>query len=133
MNVTKTNVMLITNNQDEKKQTIEVNGNIVKNDNKIKVLGITINNNLDWNSHINEGKGLIYQLKQRYNSLKLIANKVSLNFAKQLSNAILISKLNYNIEVWGKTTIGNLNKIYKILLIRLQNTKMPYKFQFLKR
>ena len=117
MNVKKTNVMVISNDKIDLENSIEVNGNNIKHVNIIKVLGNTFNCNLNWNSHINEGRGsLVFQLKQRLNSLKVIANKVILNFSKQLANAILISKLNYNIEVWGDTSLSNLNKIDKIML-----------------
>ena len=33
-----------------------------------------------------------------------------------MANSLLMSKLNYNLEVWGKTSKTNLNKIDKILI-----------------
>ena len=71
------------------------------NNNKIKILGTTLNEKFNWNTHINGGKGsLLAQLKKSLNSQKLIAKSVSQNFAKQLANALLISKLNYNVKIW---------------------------------
>ena len=58
---------------------------------------------------------LISQLKQRLNSLKLIAKSVNKKFARQLANALLISKINFNIQIWGNTTKSNINKIDNIL------------------
>ena len=46
----------------------------------------------------------------------MIANKVSKAFAKQLANALIISKLNYNIEIWGNTSNPNKKKMDKILV-----------------
>ena len=108
MNVKKTIVMIISKNKEEKEDKIEVNGEVIKHNRTIKILGTTMNENLDWNSHLNEGNSsLISQLKQRLNSLKIIAKIVSQKFARQLANAILISKLNYNIGVWGNTSNTN--------------------------
>ena len=96
MNIKKTLVMIITNNIEETNKQMEINGNIIKHNKYIKILGTTINEKLNWNTHINEGRGsLISQLKQRLNSLKLIIQKISQNFTKQIANALLISKLNY--------------------------------------
>ena len=97
----KTLVMIISKNKEEKEEQININGEIIEHKKKIKILGTTINENLDWNSHLNEGpSSLISQLKQRLNSLKIIVKMISQKFARQLANAILISKLNYNIGVW---------------------------------
>ena len=59
---------------------------------------------------------LIGQLKQRLNSLKYISKFISLKFACQMANALLISKLNYQIDVWGHTSKENFKKIDKILI-----------------
>ena len=115
LNVMKTNVMIVSKNKEEKKNEIEIDGNVIKHSKVIKILGTKINDSLDWNTHINVGRdSLIAQLKQRLNSLKMIANKVSKAFARQLANAIITSKLNYNIEIWGKTSTSNKKKIDKI-------------------
>ena len=117
MNVKKTNVMLITNIKEELEGNVTIDGNLVENSDNIKILGIVFNNKLNWNNHIlNGSSSLINQLKQRLNSLKIISKTISANFAKQMANAILMSKINYNIEVWGNTNNNNKNKIDKILL-----------------
>ena len=116
INVVKTMVMIITNDKEVLNKSINVNGNKIENKSKIKILGTTINSKLNWDDHIINGSGsLIGQLKQRLNSLKSIAKTISQNFAKQLANSLIISKLNYNIEVWGNTSRNNRNKIDQIL------------------
>ena len=66
MNVVKTNVMIITNDKEEMDKTITIDGNTVKHSDHIKILGVTINKSLDWNTHIRAGRGsLLFQLKQR--------------------------------------------------------------------
>ena len=82
----------------------------------MKILGTTINVSMDWNDHINFGSGsLMHQLKQRFNSIKLIAKTITLKFAKQIANAILMSKIYYNVEIWGDTNRTNKNKIDRII------------------
>ena len=76
-----------------------------------------ISNKLNWNSHINKGQmSLVSQLKRRYNLLKHIVYKTNRMFAKQIANAIILSKVNYHIEVWGQTSETNRRKIDHILL-----------------
>ena len=117
MNVIKTTVMIITEDKEELEKSIVVNNNKIENSVKIKILGTVLNNKLNWNDHLNSGQGsLLNQLKQRLNSLKSIARTISQKFAKQLANSILISKLNYNLEVWGNTSQENKNKINRILI-----------------
>ena len=82
----------------------------------MKILGTTINNRLDWNTHIRSGKSsLLCQIKQRYNTIKIISSYISIKFARTMANALMISKVNYNVDVWGKTNKHNLNKINQIL------------------
>ena len=112
MNVTKTNVMVISDQIEDLENNIIIDNNYIRNQENIKILGTTLNNKLNWNSHILEGKGaLLSQLKQRLNSIKVISKYISRSFAKQMTNALLLSKINYNIDIWGGTTKHNLNKI----------------------
>ena len=90
MNTMKTKVMIISNNNEDLENSIKIKDHTIKNSNNITVLGTVINNKLNWNSHVLDGKGLLYQLKQRLNSIRLISKYISQNFAKQIANAILI-------------------------------------------
>ena len=116
MNVSKTCVMLISNDEILKEENIIIEGNQIKHGRTLKILGTVLNENLDWNSHINEGQNsLLAQLKKRLNSLKYIARYVSTKFARQLGNSLLISKLCYNIDIWGHTSKQNIKKIDSII------------------
>ena len=77
-------VMLFTNNINEKENFITIEGHEIKHEKKIKILGIMINEDLKWKSHINEGsQSLIKQLKQRLISLQIISKTISKKFARQ--------------------------------------------------
>ena len=117
MNMKKTNVMIISNFKEDLNDSITINGSTIRNLDKIIILGIAINSKLEWNSHILEGRSsLLFQLKQRLNSIRLISRYISINFAKQLANALFISKVNFNIEVWGNTTNAIRKKLDKTML-----------------
>ena len=117
INVIKTKVMIITDIREEIEDYITIDGNKIEHVKSIKVLGTTFNEKLNWNDHLNIGKdSLVSQMKKRLNSLRMIAKNVSSKFAKQLANSLIMSKLNYHIEIWGKTNKENKNKLDKIIL-----------------
>lgn len=116
-NIKKTLVMIVSNDKEKLKGVIEINDNKIENKEEITILGTVISNKLNWNSHINKGQmSLVSQLKRRYNLLKHIVYKTNRMFAKQIANAIILSKVNYHIEVWGQTSETNRRKIDHILL-----------------
>ena len=51
-NINQTNVMLITNDQNIKDNTININDNIIKHSKTIKVLGTTFSEKLTWEDHL---------------------------------------------------------------------------------
>ena len=64
INVSKTNVMVISDNEEDNNNNITIEGNKIENCQKIKILGTTLNPKLNWNDHINVGRdSLISQLK----------------------------------------------------------------------
>ena len=94
--------MLITNKQEIKNNSIQLEDKKIKHSKTVKILGMTFNNELTWEDHLSKGnKCLITQLKQRRHAIYRMAKFVSKEFLLKYSNAILISKLNYHIEAWG--------------------------------
>ena len=72
-----------------------------------RTLGMNIQNNLSWDSHLMTGKNLILSAARRqlrmHNKMKhCLSQKAKL----QLSNCLILSKLSYGICLWGNTT-GN--------------------------
>ena len=83
----------------------------------IKILGTTFNDQLTWDNHLAIGnKCLMTQLKQQRHAIYRLAKFVSKDFLLKYSNAILISKLNYHIEVWGTCKKTIKSKIDDLLL-----------------
>ena len=102
--------MLITKQNNLKKGSILLENKIIKHSQNIKILGTIFNDCLDWSDHVSIGyDSLISQLKRRKHTVLTMAKYVDNNFAIKYANSILISKLNYHMQIWG-------SKINKILL-----------------
>ena len=69
-----------------------------------KLLGIYIQDDLKWGEYIeNNDKSLIKQLSTRLNALKLIAGVASFKSRLMIANGIFVSKLIFQISLWGGT------------------------------
>lgn len=98
----------------------------------IKYLGLLIDSNLKWKSHIKE---LVKKLRFVLYTFYHLKNKISLSFLKTLYFSWFHSLINYGVIIWGGEYISNLqpiisiqNKIFKIL-----NTQpFPNNFRTLK-
>ena len=102
-NSSKSKIMFISNNNKLKKLNININDFTFTHNSSIKILGTTINDNLDWSTHLEKGTNSLFKsLKLRKNIIYHLSNNVSKQFAMQYSNAIFMSKLYYHIEVWGQ-------------------------------
>ena len=75
--------------------------NLTHND-KIKLLGISINDKLKYNDYLVDGPhNLLAQLNVRIAAIAKLVNFGDLKFNKQLANGIFQGKLVYGMEVWG--------------------------------
>ena len=109
--------MVITRNNKINKEKRKLDDKTIEHNESVKILGTIFNDTLTWAHHIERGKqSLIAQLKQRRNAVIYILKKVSAKFALKYANSILISKLNYHIEIWGLCSKTQLSKIDKILV-----------------
>ena len=83
---------------------IEIGEDVVTESNSEKLLGIIMNNNLSWKSHLEgdtDNIGLLKQLSKRIGILKKIRTYMPTKKFVIAVNSIFISKLIYGITVWG--------------------------------
>ena len=100
INTDKTQILIAAKNKKTVQGEIVLNNKAVKSKKTLTVLGTIFNQSLTWSDNLTPGKkSLLTQIKRRSAAIKRIANMVSFSFAKQLSNALLFSKLNYNIAI----------------------------------
>ena len=113
LNVDKTKYMIFHNHQKNvslyKQLTLELNGEKIKRTDTFNFLGIVINEQLTWNSHIthlsskiNPVVGLLHRLKYQ------LPTKI----LKMIYNSLILSRLHYANIVWGgrPTSLIKLNK-----------------------
>ena len=111
LNLNKT-VMMHFNKKDKNKTTLSVNGINVPHVAETKFLGVWIDDNLSWQSHIAwlEGK-----LKSNLSLLRRSKNLLSVDTKKLIYYAHIFSHLTYCILLWGSNLPNaSLNRLQKI-------------------
>ena len=73
------------------------NGKIVLEDEQVRLLGVTIDNNLNFNSHFKENCGKVYQ---KTSALSRLRGYISEKKAKLLLNTVVTSNLQYCSLIW---------------------------------
>ena len=89
--------------------TINVNGKIIPCSNEVKLLGITIDNELKFKKHIED---LCKKASYKLHALRRISRYLTVEKARILANALIDSQFNYVLLTWmfaGKTFF---NKIH---------------------
>ena len=74
----------------------------IKRFNSFKYLGLTLDETLLWNDHVNE---LSKSLVKYFGIFNHIKNKITLKVARQLYYAFIFSRMKYGIEIYGSTCI----------------------------
>ena len=135
LNIPKTQVTLITKNKTTKDMfKIEIGTTEIKNSNQMNILGITINDQLNWKQHTEIGQSsLIRQLKIRIYTLSKILKFMDDKMRISYTNAIYRGKYLYGIENWGGcgktqlTTLQNLQDKAMSMAIGKEANKMTLK------
>ena len=76
---------------------LNANGKTVLEDEQARLLGVTIDNNLNFNSHIKENCGKVYQ---KTSALSRLRGCISEKKAKLLLNTVVSSNLQYCCLIW---------------------------------
>ena len=126
LNGEKTEILLVTKNQKTKDNfEVEIQGKLIKHSRSVKILGTTLNENLNWEDHLT--RELIPSLKNRIRTLKLTIKYMKDDFKFFYTNAIFRGKLMYGIENWGGAKTTLLSTIQKLqnqaVNIALKGTK----------
>lgn len=111
LNVSKTKYMLFTHSPSEFDHNLVVNGINVERVFDIKFLGITIDNRLNFNSHV---KVLSRKLSCIIGVMSRMLSFVPPNIIKLLYFSMLYPHIIYGICVWGGCGVTNTNKIKRL-------------------
>ena len=92
------------------KVPLKLFGNEIEEVNETKFLGVTIDNQLSWESHITM---LHKKLKCSAGQLNHIIDLIPKNFRKSLYHTLYESHLAYGITVWGGISLARLRPLFK--------------------
>ena len=91
---------------------LNVAGKVIPSSSEVKLLGITIDYDLKFSTHINE---LCRKTSYKFHALQRIRRYISVDKSKLLANAFIDSQFNYATLIWmfaGKTLINKTCKIH---------------------
>ena len=102
LNVDKTKAMILHMPQKKvEKPVLLVNGTVIEYVNNFNFLGITLNNHLNWDSHINKVAHKISRTTGILNKLKQFLPQ---HILRTMYNSIILPHINYGILAWGYQT-----------------------------
>ena len=102
---------MVLGNKDERSFNIHINNVQIKNSNKVTLLGIIIDKNLTFKTHISE---LCRRASYKLHSLRRIRKYLTVEKAKLLANAFINSQFNYAPLIWMFANKCSIDKILKI-------------------
>uniref|UniRef100_A0A672FF89 Reverse transcriptase domain-containing protein n=1 Tax=Salarias fasciatus TaxID=181472 RepID=A0A672FF89_SALFA len=109
LNAKKTNFMLFNNKKEKVKVKLEIDGVEIHRVRETKFLGVMIDDDLKWKSHINYTKGKIGKAISVLHRVKFFLNSCAL---LTLYNTMILPYLMYCVEVWGTTCKTYLQTIF---------------------
>lgn len=98
LNISKTKYMIFSCKKNDIDVNLSVQGSEIERTHEIKFLGIMIDDNLTWKSHIDQVKSKVSQIVAVLHKVKESLNKSALFL---LYKSMIIPYLTYCIEVWG--------------------------------
>ena len=119
LNLNKTVCVLFQKEKSNKVIKLQLGTHLLTNVPETKFLGVTLDQNLNWSSHINQ---LILKLNRNLNLLRISRNMMTQECKLLVYHSHLESHLQYGILLWGNSANNaQLNKLQKI-----QNKALQY-------
>ena len=107
--------MLLHNRQrklkENEKVQIKINDTVIKSVTSFDLLGITLDEHLTWNAHLNKLSNKISKINGILARLK---RQLPLHTLRLIYNSLILSGINYGIIIWGQNR-KRLIKIQKSL------------------
>ena len=112
LNLEKTVYIFFGSNKNVKKPSLEINKLVPRPSENAKFLGMWIDENLNWNTHITR---LINKIKRNIHLLKVPRNLFNEQALKMIYHSHIQSHINYGLILWGTmTTKDNLNRVQSV-------------------
>ena len=81
--------------------SIKVGTTIIKNSKSTRLLGVTIDEQQNWNEQFHGKGGLIPSLNKRLFSIRRVASQIPFKHRKKLVNSLWMSKLRYGLQLYS--------------------------------
>ncbi|KAK3103380.1 hypothetical protein FSP39_018833 [Pinctada imbricata] len=116
INENKSKCLLIGSRQrlsrlDKKEIDIEVNGKPLQNVEADKLLGVTIDNNLQFNKHISE---VCRNISCKISLLRRIKRYLNKHYRKLYFNAYILPSIDYCLTIYGNASKTQLDRVHKL-------------------
>ena len=100
--VDKTKAMIFNMPQKKvEKPVLLVNGTVIEYVNNLNFLGITLNNHLNWDSHINK---VAHKISRTTGILNKLKHFLPQHILRTMYNSIILPHINYGTLAWGYQT-----------------------------
>ena len=114
INANKTQLMVLLPPKDKENLTITLEDNVIKHQDDIKVLGVTLSSNMKFDTHLCTGKKNVTQaINAKISLLKTLKPFISPKALALVGASLINSTILYAAPLWGSTTKTNLAKIQK--------------------
>ena len=129
-NPSKTVAVLFSKKHKSKQKFLKLGGKIIKHENKVKYLGVTLDNRLCWSYHINDKiitcKAMLLNITSKYRH----THKAKPKLMKWIYTGVIRPKLTYACLTWGHKIntkllhqkLNSLNRLACLLTTNLTRT-----------
>ena len=100
-NPKKTGFMLIRSGTLSAPRSIMVGRDIIYEETTHKILGMTVDNRLKWDSHVYAPNGVLSSVNKRVGILKRLSYHIPRNNLPQIATALVSSKIRYGLSIYG--------------------------------
>ena len=112
INRDKTQLMYIKPDTELRKKSLQIGSSEIKHQNSIKILGLTISDDLDYEEHLTKGKkNMIKSLSVKNALLKLVKPYISQKSLTLIGSSLINSTILYAAPLWGRTSKSNIQKV----------------------
>ena len=122
LNISQTNHMIFCTSQVKQNIKISFGNKLINKVNEIKFLGVIIDDQLNFHSHI---KQIVSKLYKKYYVIKRASGLLSTSSLTMLYDSVCLSYMLYCCEIWGGASEYLLNKI-TLLQFFYQNGPQKY-------
>ena len=101
-NPKKTALIFINGKNTGEQISIKIGGEIISQERSAKLLGITFDDDLKWNSQIHGKGGLVSSLNQRLFGIRRLKNSLKYDGLRKVADSLFTSKMRYGLQLMGQ-------------------------------